>query len=271
MKTNHILATGLLAGGLLFSIAKAQELIGVPIDSSLTQEQVLPQAADTAQATIDHIVKYTGADSLYDATPIRQTAVEGLTEKQIKAINKKYPDGIPINSNAFSLTVEDSIDVLEIIDAAAAYLQEVDSTLTLEQKNFMNYEAYRIRKTISETVAAFNDMAKKGRLTTQDLSNLLQPRYALSTADLNRLKETYPEDAYKSILSAVERFDGYLNNVTSTTQSAIAQALKTPWYKDWKFTVPASAALGTATYFIAKGKDGKEKVYNTGDWTNNTH
>ena len=33
MKTNHILATGLLAGGLLFGIAKAQEIREVPIDS----------------------------------------------------------------------------------------------------------------------------------------------------------------------------------------------------------------------------------------------
>ena len=267
MKTNHILATGLLAGGLLFGIAKAQEIREVPIDSSLVQEQVVK---DTSSVPVLP-VKYPGQDSLYDATPIRQTAVKGLTEKQIKALNKKYPDGISVNPNAFSLTVEDSIDVLDVIDAATAYLQEVDSTLTPEQKNFMNYEAYRIRKGISETVDAFNGMAKDGKLTTPELSNLFQPRYALSPADLNRLKEAYPEDAYQSILSAVERFNGYLNNVTSTTQTAIAQALKTAWYKNWKFTVPATAAVGTATYFIAKGKGGKERVYNTGDWSNNTY
>ena len=256
MKTNHILATGLLAGGLLFGTAKAQELTEVPIDSSLAQEQV---AEDTASIPVLPF-KYSGQDSLYDATPIRQTAVKGLTEKQIKALNKKYPDGISINPNAFSLTVEDSIDVLDVIDAATAYIQEVDSTLTPEEKTFINYESYRIRKNILETVTALNDMAKDGKLTTPELSNLLQPRYALSTADLNRLKEAYPEDAYNPILSAVEKFNGYLNDVTSTTQSAVTQALKTAWYKNWKFTVPTGAAVGTAAYLLGnKGKGTKQK------------
>ncbi len=41
----------------------------------------------------------------------------------------------------------------------------------------------------------------------------------------------------------------------------------------WIITPPVVAAVaGTAAYLIGNnGKGGKEKVYNTGDWTNNTH
>ena len=268
MKTNHILATGLLAGGLLFGTAKAQELIEVPIDSSLSQEQV---AEDTASVPVLP-VKYTGKDSLYDAAPIRQTAVRGLTAKQIKALNKKYPDGISVNSTAFDMTVEDSLIVLDVIDRAVAYTIEFDS-LNAEEKKFINFEAYRIRKSIEDAVKSYNGMVEDGKLTTEEISNLLQPKYALPTADLNRLKESLPKDSYDLILSAQNNFNNYIDRVTSTTQSAVAQALKTAWYKNWKFTVPATAALGTAAYFLGNGgkKNGKEKVYNTGDWTNNTH
>ena len=142
MKTNHILATGLLAGGLFFSIAKAQEITEVPIDSSLVKEQV----AEYTTAVVPLLpVKYTGQDSVYDATPIRQTEVKGLTEKQIKALNKKYPNGINSNGLAFDMTVEDSLDILDVIDRAVAFTIEYDS-LNAEEKEFINFEAYRIRE-----------------------------------------------------------------------------------------------------------------------------
>ncbi len=266
MKTNHILATGLLAGGLLFSTAKAQELREVPTTSLSVQEQV---AEDTTSVPLLP-VKYTGTDSLYDAAPIRQTTVRGLTAKQIKALNKKYPDGISVNSNAFDMTVEDSLDVLDVIDRAVAYTIEFDS-LNAEEKKLINFEVYRIRKSIEDAVKSYNGMVKDGKLTSEEISNLLQPKYALPTADLNRLKESLPKDSYDLILSAQNNFNNYIDRVTDITQAAVAQALKTSWYKNWKFTVPATAAVGTATYLITKRKGGKEKVYNTGDWSNNTY
>ncbi len=255
MKTNHILATGLLAGGLLFSIAKAQELTEVPIDSSLSQKQV---AEDTTSIPVLP-VKYTGKDSLYDAAPIRQTAIRGLTEKQIKALNKKYPDGISVNSNDFDMTVEDSLGVLDVIDRAVAYTIEFDS-LNAEEKKFINFEAYRIRKSIEDAVISYNGMVEDGKLTTEEISNLLQPKYALPTADLNRLKESLPKDSYDLILSAQNNFNNYIDRVTSTTQAAVAQALKTAWYKRPVFLIPTAAAVGTAAYFLGhKGKKGTEQ------------
>ena len=258
MKSNKfissLLITELLATPFL---VRAQNPIVVPVDSSLVQQEVVeaPEItqANATQAAAQHIIQYTGQDSLYNELPVRETTVPGLTDKQKKKLLKKYPNGIKVDSRAFDLTVEDSTTALDVIDYNMADITS-SGDFTEQQKDFLNYEAYRIRKEMSDIVNGYNSMANDGVLTTNEINNILQPKYSFQVANNNRLKEALPEDAYNLIVGAQERFNQYVNRVTEFTRKKLEDALSTPWYKNWKFVVPTSVATATGAYFAGRGK-----------------